>query len=234
MRLIYGVDGCKGGWIVISKDLDSGLLSWRLCHSAHELVYHEPKPHIIAIDIPIGLPEHGSRTCDLEARKILGPGRASSIFPAPIRPVLDAANYNEACRIRFQIEQKKLSLQAWAITPKIIDIDEALRQDPELQKRLREVHPEISFFFLAGQRPLQYNKKDKMGQEERFALLEPIFGHWLLAVLAKRQQLASAKDDVLDAFVALWTAERIVNGTFQTIPSEPPKDAFGLRMEMVA
>lgn len=234
MRLICGVDGCKKGRIVITKDLDSGLISWRLYHSTHEIVYRAPRPEIIAIDIPIGLPEYGSRICDVEARQLLGPGRSSSVFPAPIRPILVAANYSEACQIRFQIEKKKMSLQTWAITPKIIDIDTELRKGNELRKIFREIHPEISFFFLAGRRPLQYNKKDKAGHEERFALLEPIFGHWLSSALAERHILASTKDDVLDAFVALWTAERIANGTCQTIPFEPPTDSFGLHMEMVA
>ncbi len=220
MRLICGADGCKKGWIAISKDLDTGLISWRLCHSASELVYHEPVPQVIGIDIPIGLPEYGSRNCDLEARLLLGSGRASSVFPAPIRPILAAKNFAEACRIRSKIEKKKISLQAWAITPKIIEVDEALRQDPELRNRIREVHPELCFFFLAGRRALHYSKKDESGQAERYELLEPIFGDWIRAVLAERQQLASTKDDVLDAFVALWTAERIVNGTSQTIPSE--------------
>jgi predicted RNase H-like nuclease len=104
---------------------------------------------------------------------------------------------------------------------------------PISKKRLREVHPEICFFFLASQRPLQYSKKRKLGYEERYTLLEPRFGHWLPAVLAERHHLACTKDVVLDAFVALWTAERIANRISQTIPSDPPRDAFGLRMEML-
>jgi predicted RNase H-like nuclease len=234
MRLICGADGCKGGWIVINKDLDSGLLSWRSCKTAHELVYFEHKPQMIAIDIPIGLPGRGPRACDLEARQLLGPGRASSVFPAPIRPILAATNYPEACEIRFQIEQKRISKQTWAIMPKIRDVDAVLRQDSELRTRVREVHPEVCFYFLAGRRLLQHNKKHKLGREERHTLLEPIFGHWLQAALAERHQLASAEDDVLDAFVALWTAERIIMDISQTIPSEPAIDSFGLRMEMVA
>ena|SRR5258708_11883904 len=88
MRLICGAGGCKGGWIVITKDLDPGRLSWRSCETTHELVYFEPKAQIIAIDIPIGLPDRGPRTCDLDAGRLLGQDRASSVFPAPIRPAL--------------------------------------------------------------------------------------------------------------------------------------------------
>jgi len=234
MHVISGADGCKAGWVVISKDLDSGSVSWRLCSTAHELAYSQPTPQIIALDIPIGLPEAGPRDCDLGARRLLGPGRASSVFPAPIRPVLAATSYHNACQIRLQVEGKKLSLQAWAIMPKIQDVDKLLRQDSELRARVREVHPEVSFYFLAGKRPLQHGKKRKNGREERRKLLEPIFGQWLQSALTERGKLASTEDDVLDAFVALWTAERIASGVSQTIPSAPPRDAFGLRMEMVA
>ena len=62
----------------------------------------------------------------------------------------------------------------------------------------------------------------------------PIFGHWLQTALAERRELASNEDDILDAFAALWTAERIALGISQTIPAVPPKDSFGLRMEIVA
>ena len=234
MTVICGADGCKAGWVAIAKDLASGLISWRLCANARELFYGEPTAQIIALDIPIGLPDRGPRDCDKEARQLLGPGRAGSVFPAPIRPCLACASYAEACQIRFQAEGKKLSIQAWAILPKIRHVDALLRQDSALQRRVREVHPEVSFYFLAGRRPLAHGKKTKMGREERLALLAPVYNPWLDMALAERRKLASGEDDVLDAFVALWTAERIASGASQTLPSVPPTDSFGLRMEMVA
>jgi predicted RNase H-like nuclease len=41
-------------------------------------------------------------------------------------------------------------------------------------------------------------------------------------------------DDLLDAFAALWSGERVVAGTEFLIPAEPPLDGCGLRMEIVA
>jgi len=234
MYLIRGVDGCSGGWVVISQDLDSGAISWRLCSKADELARAKPAPRIIALDIPIGLPERGPRACDLEARQLLGRGRASSVFPAPIRPVLDANCYDRACQIRFRIEGKKMSRQAWNILPKIRDVDQLLRRDSELAARVREIHPEICFYTMAGGRPMQHNKKTLSGHEERRKLLEPWFGEWVQAVLAERDRGKIAEDDVLDAFAALWTAGRIAAGTAAAIPSAPPRDAFGLRMQIVA
>jgi predicted RNase H-like nuclease len=235
MRLICGADGCKAGWIAIFRDLDTEAVSWRLCNTAHELMYGEPAPQVIAIDIPIGLPDRGSRPCDQQARRLLGPGRGSSVFPAPIRPVLAATSYMEACQIGLQVEGKKLSRQAWAICYKIRDVDQLIHQDPGLKARVSEVHPEVSFYFLAGNRPLQHNKKRKEGRTERQKLLEDVFGEQLHDVLAQcRERKKVGEDDILDAFVALWTAERITSGKAQTIPPVPPEDSFGLPMQIVA
>ncbi len=96
---------------------------------------------------------------------------------------------------------------------------------------VRCIRKSVSFFWPVND--LCNTKKRKLGYKERYTLLEPRFGHWLPAVLAERHHLTCTKDDVLDAFVALWTAERIANRISQTIPSDPPRDAFGLRMEMV-
>ncbi len=234
MAIICGADGCKEGWVAVYKDLGTGEVTWSLRRTAKELVYSQPIPQVIALDIPIGLTEIGARGCDGAARRLLGQGRASSIFPAPIRPVMEASSYEEACLLRFQAEGKKMSRQAWGITAKIKDVDGVLRHDYALQERVREVHPEVSFYFLAGERPMQYNKKCKAGREERFRLLAPAFGRWLSRALEERRWLASAEDDVLDAYAALWTAERIVSGIARTIPKTPPADAFGLRMEITA
>ena len=233
MYSICGADGCGDKWIAVTKDLDSGRVSWR-CATRRELFYGEPVPQIIALDIPIGLPEFGARGCDREARQLLGRGRASSVFPALIRPLLAATDHADACEKRLQVDGKRMSLQAWAIVPKIREIDSLLREDPELRTRVREVHPEVSFYFLAGGRPMRHGKKSRAGREERRVLLEPVFGHWLSAALEERRRMSAAEDDVLDAFVALWTAERIAHGQAQTIPAAPPVDACGLRMEIVA
>ena len=173
MRMICGADGCRGGWVAISEDLDSGSISWRLCSTARELAYSDPAPQVIALDIPIGLPERGPRACDLQARQLLGPGRASSVFPAPIRPVLAATSYGDACQIRFRVEGKKLSLQAWAIVGKIRDVDDMLRHDTALSARVREVHPEVSFYFLAAGGPYSTARREESGERNVARSLSP-------------------------------------------------------------
>jgi predicted RNase H-like nuclease len=233
VRQISGADGCKSGWVVVSQDLDTGAVSWRLAPTARDLIHGKPMPVFLAIDIPIGLTEGGARSCDMLARRTVGP-RASSVFPAPIRPALAAETREEASRIREAIEGKKMSCQAWAIVPKIREVDEVLGGDPRLQLRVREVHPEVCFCYLAGGRPLLHGKKSAAGRAERLALLNPVFGSWVQAALYERRRLASQADDILDAFAALWSARRILEGTAAVLPSEPPLDSRGLRMEIVA
>ena len=233
MSIICGADGCRAGWLAITKNLGTGAIDCHLFATAKELIHNSSAPFVIALDIPIGLPERGPRDCDLRVRRILGQGRASSVFPAPTRPVLAATSYNAACGIRFKEEGKKLSRQSWGIVQKIRDVDQVLCQDLNLQSRVREVHPELSFFTLAGGRPMRYSKKKKEGKDERYRLLEPWFGQALQTVLKQRKHLASTEDDILDAFATLWTAERIASGIARTIPSLPPKDTHGLRMEII-
>lgn len=234
MNVISGADGCKGGWVVISKDLASGVISWRLAEKATTLIYSDPPPAVLALDIPIGLVDSGPRECDLIARRMLGQGRGSSVFPAPIRPVLVAKLYEEACQIRFNTEEKRMSRQAFEIISKIQDVDSIMSEDPLLQSRVREVHPEICFYHLAGRKPLKYNKKCREGHQERKELLQPFFGKWLQQALDDKRRLASQKDDILDAFAALWTAERVYEGVALVIPISPPKDSQRLSMEIVA
>ncbi|MGA3118260.1 MAG: DUF429 domain-containing protein [Syntrophobacteraceae bacterium] len=233
MSLICGVDGCRAGWIAVFKDLDAGDVFWDVFPTFVQLASNTPAPQIIAVDIPIGLPDRGPRDCDFEARKKLG-RRGCCVFPAPIRPVLDAKSYKEACQVQFDAEKKKMSRQAWSIVPKIREVDTLLRENPELRSRIREVHPEVSFFYMNRHSPLADSKKTEAGQAQRLNLLHPSFGTFLNSTLLARKQLGCARDDILDAFAALWTTERIVRGTASRIPNLPRVDSFGLSMEIVA
>jgi len=147
---------------------------------------------------------------------------------------LDAKSHSEACTIREAVEGKRLSIQAWAIVPKVLEVDRAMRGSAELRGRVREVHPEICFYHLAAGRPMHHAKKTREGREERLSLLREEFGPAVEAALAGRKQLRCAADDVVDAFVGLWTARRAWVGHAITLPSVPPRDRHGLPMEMVA
>ena len=65
------------------------------------------------------------------------------MFPAPARQSLAASNYQEALAINRESTGRGLSQQAWAIIPKIREIDELLRSSASLQGVMRECHPEL-------------------------------------------------------------------------------------------
>ena len=234
MTLVCGVDGCRQGWVSVSNDLASGRYSWCVVSSLRDLVSSARPPDVIAVDVPIGLPDSGARECDVEARRLLGAGRASSVFPAPIRPVLSARTHAEANAAREAAEGKRVSIQTWAIIPKIREVDLALRTDAALRLRVREVHPEVCFFFMADKRPMQHSKKKRAGREERRTALSRQLGPVVDRVLGEVRLPTCGQDDVLDAFAALWTAKRIVSGQAVILPAIPGHDRFGLPMEMVA
>ena len=233
MTRLAGVDGCRGGWLCISKDTETGEVTAEVFSSARELFSQSPTPTVLTIDMPIGLPDEGSRRCDDEARTLLGP-RGRSVFPAPIRPALEATSRAEASRITRAVDGRGVSPYAWGIYPKVREVDEALREDASLQAWVREVHPEVCFWALNGREPMAHGKKKPEGRGERQGLIETHFG---VGVTEPVRTLFPAKtvadDDILDAFAALWTAERVVKGTAETLPADPPVDGVGLRMEMV-
>ena len=232
MADLIGVDGCVGGWIAASRDPRGAICCQRVERLA-ELFGGSVLPRVVAVDVPIGLLGRGARDCDVEARRLLGV-RRSSVFPAPIRPILTATSQTDASRIRYRVEGKRVSIQTWAIVPKIAEVDRFLRADTVRREIVREVHPEVSFFFLNGERPMSMAKRKADGRTERLSLLRKWFGEAIEHALAGRERLGCKADDIVDALVALWTAERIGCGAALSIPVRPPLDAYGLRMEMMA
>jgi predicted RNase H-like nuclease len=51
-------------------------------------------------------------------------------------------------------------------------------------------------------------------------------------LMHRGRALGAKVDDVLDACVAAWTAERIARDEAKRLPCDPPRDARGLRMEI--
>jgi predicted RNase H-like nuclease len=231
VALLVGADGCTGGWITAERA--DGVFGCARVERLEVLFERFASPEVVAVDAPIGLVERGSRACDLAARALLGP-RRSSVFPAPLRPLLAAASYAEASGLRRAIEGKGLSRQTWGIIPKIVELDLLLRANATARAALFEVHPELSFFRLNRDRPLRANKRAAEGRAEREALLRAWCGDAIDRALAQRRALACAADDILDAFAALWSAERIARGAAISLPPDPPRDACGLPMAITA
>ena len=233
-KCIAGADGCRTGWVIVREDDPGAVLSWQVVPSLQALFEGPAAPSTLAIDVPIGLPDLGARYCDTAARSLLGRGKASSVFPAPIRPVLAASSHAEASAIRHAAEGKRMSIQAWAIIPKIRDVDAFLRSDADARSRVHEVHPEVCFYFMAGRQPMSTSKKTAAGRAERLTLLTEAFRSEVEAALRDLRRLGYGADDLLDAFAELWTARRIRDGLAETISSLPSRDRLDLLMKIVA
>ena len=82
------------------------------------------------------------------ARQLLGPPRQSSVFPAPLRPLLAASSHAEPSELGRQIKGRELSIQVWWITAKTRKVDDLLGRLPGLRGRLREIHPEVCFYLI--------------------------------------------------------------------------------------
>ncbi len=238
MATVSGLDGCVGGWLCLTEDVTTGKVDANILSRIDDVLLLNPRPDIVAVDVPIGLTDTGPRQCDLESRRHLGP-RRSSVFPAPVRPTLVATSYPQACQLGKDADGRKLSQQTWAILPKIREVDAFLRKDPKRQNWIREVHPEVCFWAWNGNRPMVHPKRKKKGEPplgkiEREALVIPRYGEWYCAAQVVLPSGKYAYDDLLDAFAALWSAERVKSGKSIVLPANPVLDSYGLRMEIVA
>jgi predicted RNase H-like nuclease len=230
MSIVAGVDGCRGGWVCVIVEHLAG--SPKKCSVSvyprlEEMFADNPDLEIVGIDIPIGLYEQNQRRlCDIEARKLLGWPRASSVFAAPARKNLSMTSFTSGLGT---------TIQSFNIQPKVKEVDEFV--DQKLQKLLFEVHPEVSFWALAGGRAMTEKKSRVAGRDERMSYLEKHFPSIEDAVkensrTIKNSQLPRAKpDDIIDAFVVAWTAMRINTGQACNLGGSE-RDARGLLMQI--
>lgn len=234
MTFVCGVDGFKRGWVVALEQPGGGEVRLAQYPTVAALIDELGAPAVLAIDIPIGLPVRGSRQCDVEARRLLGPKRGTSVFPAPRRAMLYATSYTAACEAGRRTGDGAISKQAWALMPKLREVDELLQGRPELRDRVKEVHPEVCFFHLAGGHPVTEAKRTFLGLKRRLDLLEPHFASVATGALEDAARLGCGEDDALDALAALWTARRIASREAVRIPVAEERDATELVMEMWA
>ena len=178
---------------------------------------------LAAVDIPIGLPDTGTRQADVLARRRLGP-RASSVFPTPVRDAVAAGTYAEAREVsKARTRGRSLAAQSYALREAILDVDGFVRGGGHSRVRVVEVHPELCFAVMAGA-PLTTRKKDPAGLRERAGLL---LAHGV--ELPRTVDLTRrGADDVLDAAAAAWSAARVLAGTGERLPAEPECFSDGL------
>ncbi len=206
---LVGVDGCRAGWVVVVDGAAGGPGRTRVLVLPDVQAVLGLGAAVVGIDIPLGLPDSGPRACDVAARARLGP-RRSSVFPAPVRAVLGAADHPDALRRSNGASGRGLSVQAWNLVPRIEDADRWIGPSDAVF----EVHPELSFATMAGA-PLGTRKRDAAGRQERLDLL--LTGFPDVAGQLAARPAGCAADDVLDAYAVLWTVRRIAAGTAEVL-----------------
>ncbi|MFI8231271.1 DUF429 domain-containing protein [Streptomyces sp. NPDC085900] len=221
---VLGVDACgKQGWVGIT--LTDGAYAGSLVDiRLDSLIERAAGVRVIAVDMPLGLVEKGWRAADLAARALLGVRRGSVFLIAP-RPAWQEREYAAAADRCQELTGNRLSRQAWALAPKLFEARACWLAD----RRLHEVHPELSFQTLAGGVPLTHPKKTWRGQHLRRSLLAGA-GIVLPDALGEADRVPA--DDVLDAAVAAWSAHRIARGTAGRVPEAPEPDAEGRAVEI--
>jgi predicted RNase H-like nuclease len=130
-----------------------------------------------------------------------------------------------------------VSKQLYNIAPKIREIDATLRADKTLVPRVFEVHPELAFWRLSGERTLAEPKKVKSrcyepGLALRRGLL--ISAGLPPAVVNAPPPKGARPDDLLDALACAAVARRIGVGNARPFPDPPPRDDYGLPMAIWA
>jgi predicted RNase H-like nuclease len=198
---VLGVDGWRSAWV---GALLEGRTVRLLALPDVTAVLAVPGVQVVAIDMPIGLSEDGARACDVAARRRLGRA-GSSVFPAPLRPVLAAEDYLMACAVSRGASGKALSKQAWNLVPAIRSLDQALGVPPD--ERVFEVHPELAFRCLDHR--VDAPKATASGLAQRIRALQPVME--VLDALAAAPPGVPAVD-ALDACAAAWSAQRLAEG----------------------
>src|SRR5690349_428330 len=198
---VLGVDGWRGRWVGALLDARHVTL---LDLPDADAVLALPDVELIAIDMPIGLSDDGSRACDVEARRRLGRA-GSSVFPAPVRPVLRTTTYDDARKTSLAACGRSVSVQTFGLVPSIRSLDDALGEPPDT--RVVEVHPELSFRALDGR--VTDRKSSVSGRAQRIRALQQVMDV-LDALSEDRTGLPVV--DALDACAAAWSARRLADG----------------------
>lgn len=227
-----GIDGCRAGWIAISLDEDNA--GYWLVESDQELKDYFKNFDRIFIDVPIGLTEDAHvRECDEELRSVLGPDYHSSVFNPPIRPALYAPTYAEASMTSYETTGKKISIQAWNISPNIRVVDQFLQDDKELRQKVYESHPELLFRILNGNNSILQKKATKKGLRHRLSLLEgqtKYADDFFREIKEEYRRNQVDEDDIVDALSLALFALRSTEDEIKTLPEDPPIDSTGLPM----
>lgn len=221
--IVGGADGCRSGWVICRRDA-AGTLDLRVVETLAEAC---EGLCVLAVDMPIGFVDRPRppRTCEAEARRRL-PGKASSVFPTPCRPVLACTGYAEANALSKSLGVG-LNRQTFNLFPKMKELDDLLHRRRSLRAVVREAHPELAFARMNGGSPVLSRKRRPDGRAERRALLS---AHGFASAVDRLP--GAAVDDLLDSIAVCRTALLIARGEAERLGPAEARDAAGLPMNI--
>lgn len=222
--IVAGVTPCRGGWLVASAKVQGTIFvpeePVRL-DSFIDVIDQRPSYATIALNAPIGNLNQaivGGRTCDRQARALLG-RRGASVKSAPIRKDGDSS---------IDLLPDHLDAISRTLLPRYQEV--AAEMAPYRQRTVYEVHSDLSFYQLNGEVPMRWSKQSEKGRLERRALLEEkVQG---ADKILDAEVVGATISHLLDAAAFLWSARRIFNHAGIRLPADPEWDDEGLRMEI--
>lgn len=220
-----GVVPSASKWLVASAKVQGSTFAPeqpKVYDTFMEVLDERPTFSSIVVNAPIGFRDSvdmGPRTCDVQARKLLGArGRFvhnAPILPAVLRGISTPEDHVDAITAHL--------LQTYS--------EVAKEMSPYRQRQVYEGHPELSFYLLNGDTPLKSSKKIYEGRDERESILIKRVPN--IATVLNAELPGVRRQNVLDAAALLASARRVFTKSAKRIPSDAEWDSQGLRMELV-
>ena len=190
-----------------------------------EILDYRPTFDVIAIHCHLSFPEEdtpGGRTCDKLARQLLGWPRSGAIGSPPSRRYLRTGDLDARAA-------KGLNPINARLMRRFAEVAEEMQ--PYRQRQVFEVHPELSFYQLNDDRPMQHSKYTDEGVAERRALVEARIPG--VDVVLEASLPGISPRHLLDATADMVTARRIAARAVDRLPEDPEWDEQGVRMELL-
>jgi predicted RNase H-like nuclease len=198
---LAGIDRWRGGWVVAQQRCHHHEI-WtadHLCAAMERLAVCR----CVAIDMPIALAVSGTRSAESQLRAVLG-SAARSVFTSPTRDAVEAADQAGATRTNRANGGPGISAQSFGLFASIRELRAALAGTGATH--WWETHPETAFALMNGNTPLA-SKRSALGVAQRLRALRAHFPGLDDLLLESPPRVPI--DDILDAFAALWSAQRI-------------------------
>jgi len=234
---VVGIDGCRFGWLIIAINFEGDFKVAKYA-DFESILKDFPDAKKYLVDMVIGLASSSiERNIEKMARTKLKPFRHSSVFTPPCRAAIYKENYADAKIENIEITGKSISIQAWNIVPKIIEIDQFLLKNKSFLHKIYEAHPEVCFAGLNKGLPMKEKKSKPEGIMERMELLQKLFPK-SNSILEKGQKDFLKKevknDDIVDALALAVTGFLGEKSAYQFISDTPVKqDVHGIDMKMI-